>query len=134
MPRSAEDIENFLLKLGRTYERAAGWSTEKGTFLLRSSGGTLVAVTVSPPIASVHVEIGPAPSDEKHQLKMYRRMLELNANDLMHAAYGLEEDRVTLSAALALENLDENELEAALADIDVALARQTAELAGLARD
>lgn len=134
MPRSAEDVENYLLKLGRPYERAPGWSPEKGTFLLRSNGGTLVAITVSPPIASVHVEIGPTPEDERHQLRMYRRLLQLNATDLMYASYGIEDGRVALSAALALENLDDNELEGVLADIDVALARHIPELASAARD
>lgn len=134
MPRSAEDLENYLIKLGRPYERAPGWAPEKGTFLLRSGGGTLVAVTVSPPIATVHVEIGPTPEDERHQLRMYRRLLQLNATDLMYASYGIEDGRVALSAALALENLDDNELEGVLADIDVALARHIPELASAARD
>lgn len=133
MPRSAEDIENYLIKLGRPYERASGFTAEQGTFLLRLSG-TLVAVTASPPIATVHVEIGPTPEDEKHQLRLYRRLLQLNATDLMYAAYGIEDGRVSLSAALALENLDANELEAVLADIEVALARHTPELASAARD
>ena len=134
MPRSAEDVENYLIKLGRPYERAPGWAPEKGTFLMRSGGGTLVAVTVSPPIATVHVEIGPTPEDERHQLRMYRRLLQLNATDLMHASYGLENDTIVLGAALPLENLDANELEMTLADIDVALVRHTAELAHFARD
>ena len=133
MPRSAEDIENYLIKLGRPYERASGFTSEQGTFLLRLSG-TLVAVTASPPIATVHVEIGPTPEDEKHQLRLYRRLLQLNATDLMYAAYGIEDGRVALSAALALENLDANELQAVLADIEVALARHTPELASAARD
>jgi hypothetical protein len=132
MPRSAEDVENYLIKLGKTYERAAGWTPTSGTFLLRT-GGTLVAVSVAPPIATVHVEIGPTPKDEKHQLRLYTRLLQLNATDLMYAAYGIEDGKVALSAALALENLDTNELEAALADIEVALARHTAELVDAAR-
>ncbi len=41
----------------------------------------------------------------------------------MHASYGLEGGTVVLSAALELENLDMNELEAILSDIDLALAR-----------
>ncbi len=134
MARSAEDVENFLLKLGRTYERGEEGTALGGTFLLRSAYGPIIAISVAPPIATVHVEIGPAPADNAHKLRMYTKLLEYNATDLMYAAYGLEDDRVVLSAALALENLDANELEAALADIDVALARHTAELAHAARD
>ena len=51
------------------------------------------------------------------------RLLEYNATDLMHVSYGIEGETVVLSAALALENLDLNELEATLSDVDLALAR-----------
>jgi len=40
----------------------------------------------------------------------------------LHAAYGLNGDRVQLSAALELDHLDENELEATLSDVTLALA------------
>jgi len=42
----------------------------------------------------------------------------------VHAAYGIEGSKIVLSAALALQNLDLNELEAVLADLDMALATQ----------
>ena len=103
MSRSAEDVENYLLKLGRTYERAAGWTPANGTLLLRAGSGTLVAVTVSHPIATVHVEIGPTPQDEKHRLRLFTKLLQLNATDLMYASYGIEDGKVSLSAALLLD-------------------------------
>ena len=53
----------------------------------------------------------------------HRRLLELNATDLMHVAYAIEGSTIVLSAALELENLDQNELEATLSDVDLALAR-----------
>ncbi|MBK6515341.1 MAG: hypothetical protein IPG04_14765 [Polyangiaceae bacterium] len=83
----------------------------------------MIAVRVSPPIVAVNVAIGPCPKDAKHELPTYRRLLELNATDLMHASYGIENGTIVLSAALALDNLDANELEATLSDIDVALVR-----------
>jgi hypothetical protein len=43
---------------------------------------------------------------------------------MVHSAYGLEGDRIVLAAALELVSLDLNELEAVLADIDLALAEQ----------
>ena len=52
----------------------------------------------------------------------------------MHASYGIENGTIVLSAALALDNLDANELEATLSDIDVALVRHTKELSHIARD
>ena len=55
---------------------------------------------------------------------LYRKLLELNAKQLIHAAYGLDETRIVLSGALELENLDFNELQATLDEIDMALPQQ----------
>jgi hypothetical protein len=43
---------------------------------------------------------------------------------LLHASYGLNANRVQLSSALELDHLDENELEATLSDVTLALANQ----------
>src|SRR5262245_7434276 len=118
MPRTAEDVENYLLQLDRRFEN------DEGTFVI--SGGeakTPIAIRVAPPIVAVRVIIGAIPSDTTHQLRLFRRLLEYNATDLMHVSYGVEGDTVILSAALELENLDLNELEATLSDVDLALAR-----------
>jgi hypothetical protein len=117
MPRTAEDVENYLLQLNRRFEN------DGGTFLLTGDGGTTIALRVAPPIVAVRVVIGPAPSDQVHRLNLYTQLLRYNASDLMHVSYGLEGEQVVLSAALELENLDLNELEAVLSDVDLALAR-----------
>ena len=116
MPRTAEDVENYLLQLDRRFEN------DGGTFLLAGDNGT-IALRVSPPIVAVRVSIGAVPTDEAHQARLFRKLLQYNATDLMHVAYGLEGDNIVLSAALELENLDLNELEALLSDVDLALAR-----------
>ncbi len=76
-----------------------------------------------PPIVAVRVRIGTVPEDEARQVRLFRKLLEYNATDLMHISYGVDGDTVVLSGALELENLDLNELEAVLSDIDLALAR-----------
>jgi hypothetical protein len=116
MPRTAEDVENYLLQLDRRFEN------DGGTFLLAGANGT-IALRVSPPIVAVRVSIGAVPPDEAHQARLFRKLLQYNATDLMHVAYGLEGENIVLSAALELENLDLNELEALLSDVDLALAR-----------
>ncbi|AUX45275.1 hypothetical protein SOCE26_067560 [Sorangium cellulosum] len=128
MPRTAEDVETYLLQLDRRFENDAG------TYLV--SGGQdapPIAIRVDPPIVAVRVAIGPTPADDAHQTKLYRRLLEYNATDLMHASYGIEAGTVVLSAALELENLDMNELEAILSDIDLAIARHVPVLHDLAQ-
>jgi hypothetical protein len=132
MPRTAEDVENYLLSLDRRFEN------DGGTYLLASAGqnssGTTVAVRVSPPIVAFRVIIGPLPKETERQLELFRKLLEYNASDLMHVSYGLDappgggHDTVVLSGALELENLDMNEVEAMLSDIDLALARHVPSL------
>ncbi|APR76615.1 Hypothetical protein A7982_01962 [Minicystis rosea] len=117
MPRTADDVENYLLTLDRRFEN------DGGTFVVTGSGGTLIAIRVAPPIVAVRVAIGPAPNDEAHKMRLFTKLLQYNATDLMHVSYGLEGGNVVLSAALELENLDLNELEAVLSDVDLALAR-----------
>jgi hypothetical protein len=116
MPRTAEDVENYLLQLDRRFVN------DGGTLWLESVG-TTVAVRVSPPIVAFRVQIGSVPTDEAMRATLFRKLLEYNASDLMHISYGLDRDTIVLSGALELENLDINELEAVLSDIDLALAR-----------
>lgn len=134
MAGSIDDVENYLLKLGRRYERSSDTDPTSGTLLVSAASGTLIAMRVIAPIVAIRVEIGPEPVGEARQLSVYRRLLELNASDLMHSSYGLENGRIVLSSALALENLDANEVEAVLSDMDLALARHTEDLAHRARD
>jgi hypothetical protein len=64
---------------------------------------------------------------------LFRKLLTLNARALIHSSFGLEEDKIVLVSALELENLDYNELAAALDEIDVTLAQQVATLAELSK-
>jgi hypothetical protein len=127
MPRTADDVETYLLSLDRRFDRNGS------TFLIHATGA-IVPLLVTPPIVALRVTIGPLPADDAHQAPFFRKLLEYNAADLMHVSYGLDGETVVLSGVLELENLDMNEIEAALSDIDLALARHVPtlhELAGL---
>jgi hypothetical protein len=131
MPRTAEDVENFLLQLDRRFDVPDVGGG--GTFLVYAGGEMPpIAIRVAPPIVAIRVAIGPLPPDPEHQAKLFRRLLEYNATDLMHSAYGIDGQTVVLSAALPLDNLDLNELEAILSDLDLALARHVPTLHDLA--
>jgi hypothetical protein len=120
MVHSPEDLEAFLSKLERRFERL-----EDGTFLVAGSPDQPpMALRLAPPVLVAQVEIGKLPAEDGgRQAKLFRKLLELNATDLLHASYGLEADSIFLNAALPLATLDLNELEAVLADVDMALAK-----------
>ncbi len=118
MARSHEDIEGYLNQLERRFERL-----ENGTYLV-SSGPNLppIALRIAQPVVVAQVEIVRCPAAENGDAaRLFRRLLELNASDLMHAAYAIENSVVVLAAARELDTLDINELEAVFADISMAL-------------
>ncbi len=129
MPRTVEDVENYLLQLDRRFEN------DGGTYLIgaESPGQPPIALRVAPPIVAIRVVITEVPAGPEHQSALFKRLLEYNATDLMHVSYGIDNGTVVLSAALELENLDRNELEAALSDVDLALARHVPVLREVAR-
>jgi hypothetical protein len=129
MIQSNEDLEGYLLRLERRFERA-----EDGTYLLSMGADRpLVALRVAAPVLVAQVDIGQAPADDVAGAVLFRKLLVLNATALVHAAYGIEGDKIVLSAALELKNLDLNELEAVLADLDMALANQVPTLREVAK-
>ena len=130
MPKSNEDLEGYLAKLERRFERA-----EDGTYLV--AGGPQqppIAIRLAAPVVVVRVEIGAVPkSNPEREARVFRRLLELNATELLHAAYAIDGDLIVLGSALELDNLDLNELEAVLADLDMAIAEQVPALHELAQ-
>jgi hypothetical protein len=127
--RTAKDVEAYLTRLNRTFHEV---ETEHGTYIIPTSGGTQIALRVDPPLVIARVNVGDVTKTEA-DLALFRRLLQLNTQSLVHASYGIDDNRIVLSAALELENLDFNELEATLDEIDIALAQQLPELAGLAK-
>jgi hypothetical protein len=129
--RTEKDVEAYLLRLNRRYRSL---DNQPGTFLVETTGGMPpVAVRVDPPLVVVRVHIGDIAKDTA-PLTLFRRLLELNARQLVHTSYGIEDEHVVLSSALELENLDFNELQATIDEIDVVLAQQLPELARMAKD
>jgi hypothetical protein len=120
MTKTREDVERLLESRDRPFQ-----ILDDGTIVVPLAPGQAPAMLrVEPPVVLMQVNIGAmAFVDDAHAAAFYRRLLELNASGLLHAAYGIEADRVVLSAALELDNLDPNELEAALADLAMAVSQ-----------
>lgn len=84
------------------------------------------AIRLSAPVLVLQVEIGPVPTSEDAKLGMFQQLLELNGHALLHSAYALTGGTIVLVSALQLVSLDQNELEAVLADFDLALGEHVA--------
>jgi len=119
MLKNRDDIARFLETKVRAFT-----AVDEATFLVTLAPDQPSAVLrVQPPVVLVQVEIGEAQfRDVSRECAFYRKLLELNSADLLHAAYGLNGKHVQLSAALELDHLDDNELEATLSDVALALA------------
>jgi hypothetical protein len=76
----------------------------------------------------VSVKVMTVPGDKQLEATLNRRLLELNASDLVHGAYGIEEDAIIMSEALELSHLDYEEFRAAYESITVALASHLREI------
>ena len=113
-----EDVESFLLRMELEVEEV-----ESGMWVSRTGDdGVSMVVHYSPPLLVLRTKVLDVPKDSTRCTELYRRLLELNATDLVHGAYGIEEDDIVLADSLELENLDFNEFQASVDSMQLAVA------------
>lgn len=78
-----------------------------------------IIIKLLEPIVLFRVKIMPIAKENK--LEFYEKLLELNVNDLLHGAYGIENESVVLVDTLQAENLDINEFQSTIESIGLAL-------------
>lgn len=124
-----EDLESFLVRLGA--EGASYSEVEPGMFVVRPGGtpDAQVVCHLTPPVLLMRMNVMPIPADEHAAARLSRRLLELNATDLVHGAYGISANDIILTEALELGNLDFSEFLAAYESMTLALASHVRELA-----
>ena len=114
--KTAEDIESYFLKMALTHEEP-----RNGTWVVSGLDGIdNLIVTLAGPVVVFRVKVMDLP--KHHREELYRTLLELNATEMMHGAYGIEGESIVISDALQLENLDFNEFAATVEDIGLAVA------------
>lgn len=124
-----EDIEAFLDRL--SVEGATHQEVEPGLWVVKP-GGALdfdVVVTHNPPVVLLRVKVMPLPAEAGDAAALNRRLLELNATDLLHGAYGIDGDAVVLTEALELAHLDFEEFLASFESMTLSLTGHLRELA-----
>jgi hypothetical protein len=111
-----EDLESFLIRMDLDYSEVA-----EGMFVIRVEDGPQVVVHHSLPVLLVRLKVMDLPEDDGAGLtELYRTLLELNATDIVHGAYGIEGDELIISDTLELETLDFHEFQASLESVQLA--------------
>lgn len=118
---SREDLESFLIRTEMDHREIgdAMWLVDPGR------GGEdrepAIVVSFSPPLVILRASIGEAPEGGEPRLKLFQRLLELNASEMVHGAYGLEDDEIILTDALEIQDLDYSEFLASLEGLSLAV-------------
>jgi hypothetical protein len=121
--KTKEEIEAYFDRMELPHEEVGD-----GLWLTGSKDDAeRIVVKYQPPVLVCRVNVMDVPKEKREEL--YQTILELNAAEMMHGAYGLEGGKIVISDALQLENLDFNEFQATIDDITLAVADHYSRLA-----
>jgi hypothetical protein len=109
-------IEQYLIDLMLTYQQI-----EPNIWLLDDEDHSLqgVAIMHAEPLVIVRAEIMNVPAG--NLLELYTTLLELNASDLIHGAYALDNKKIVLIDSLEYDTMDYEDFRAALDSFSLAL-------------
>ncbi len=108
-----EDLESYLIRMNLEYEEL-----EEGMYLVRGGDEKLpVVVNHSPPLLYLRLKVMDLTQTEGPREDLYRTLLELNASEVVHGAYGLEGGEIVLSQTLQTDALPFNEFQTSLESI-----------------
>jgi len=120
-----EDVESFLIRMDLEYEEV-----DEGMFLVRGHNSGLPMVAhYSPPLLLIRMKVMDMPEDGNGLRDLYRTLLELNATDVVHGAYGIENGEIILSDTLELDFL---EIQASIESMEMAASAHMERIKALA--
>ncbi len=123
-----EDLESFLIRMELEYEEV-----DTGMFLVRGrNSGLPVVVHYADNLLLIRMKLMDMPDGANGSAPLFRMLLELNATDVVHGAYGIEDGELILSDTLELESLDFHELQASMESIELAAATHMERIRSLA--
>jgi hypothetical protein len=119
--RTREDIESYLLRSNLSYNDVGTGDADEAMWLVRDHAtGENIVVSMAGPLLLFRVKVLDLDHVRERE-PLFQRLLELNAQDMVHGAYGLADGAVVLTAGLPLENLDYNEFQVTVDDLTLAL-------------
>jgi hypothetical protein len=107
-----DEIEHYLIQTGHPHE-----TIENNMWMVRDTAN--IVISHAPPLVIFRAKLMYVP--QRNREEFFRLLLELNASELIHGAYGLEDNSVVLIDTLQSEHLDLNELQATLDALLLAL-------------
>jgi len=114
---NVHDIGSHLTKTGLPFEQIG-----HDTWIIHpeSTHRAQIAVSADDPIVLFSLPVFELDEKSRGDIKLFQSLLEFNAG-LLHSSYSLQGNKVMLSGAQQLENLDFNEFRAMIDDICMAL-------------
>lgn len=111
-------IERYLIDLTLSYQEIG-----KDMWMIDDAGHGLQGVVVmfADPLVVIRVVVMPLDTDRR--LELFTKLLEFNANDVLHGAYALENDEIVLVDTLEYDSMDLGDFRASLDAIGLALSQ-----------
>ncbi|SRR6266498_273395 len=109
-----EDIEHYLIQIEHPHE-----TIKEDMWIVRDAAN--IVITYAPPLVVFRTKLMEVPQQDREAF--FRLLLELNATQMTHGAYGIENDSIVLIDTLEVENLDFNEFQATLDSFSLAIAQ-----------
>jgi hypothetical protein len=113
--KGSNDIESYLLKIGMPVETLG-----PGMWNIKADHENLV-VSIAGTIVVFRAKVMDLPGGNRERL--FETLLRLNTTDMVHGAFGIEEEAIVIVNALELENLDFNEFSAVVDDFGMAISK-----------
>ena len=107
---NASDIEGYFAQMNLPFE-----SVGPDTWVVHDEYDSIgnIVVQLNLPVVFFRVKLMEIPKKVDRQ-QLFETLLRLNATDMIHGAYGLEDNSVVATDTLQAENLDFNEFQASV--------------------
>ena len=100
-----DDIEHYIIQMDYPFE-----SIESNMWVIHDTAN--IVVTYELPLVLFRMKLMDIPHERREAF--FKLLLELNASQMIHGAYGIEGENVVLIDTLQSEHLDFNEFQASL--------------------
>ncbi|MGQ9707077.1 MAG: hypothetical protein ACUVWP_08810 [bacterium] len=110
-------IEAYLQKAGYDFE-----TVDYGVWTVNLSGLGKIAINLNKPLVILRLKVADLPMKTGLE-ELYRKLLEMNANEVVHGAFSIQDGSIVLIDTLEESKLDENELVASISSLEYAAGR-----------